>query len=241
MGFYEELSKVYEYVFPIKKNAVSLLEKYFTNGDLILDMGCGNGAYSIELGKAGGKVFAVDSDESMIEKAKIKGEELDLSCTFLKEDMCKVGELFKQHKFKLAFCIGNSLVHLKSKEDIESLIKDVYDLLEERGTFIIQIINYDRIVDYNITALPTIENKNIEFVRNYNLRLKDEKVDFNTKLILKDKNQIFENSISLIILGSHDLKIMLEGAGFKDVEFYGGFNNEEFTAECIPLVVIAKK
>ena len=42
-------------------------------------------------------------------------------------------------------------------------------MLENDGELVIQIVNYDRIVKFDVTELPTIKNSQIplEFIRHY--------------------------------------------------------------------------
>ena len=69
MSFYEELSKVYEYVFPLNKNALKFISENLKNGDKILDLACGAGEYSIALSEMGFNVDGIDLEKGMIDKA----------------------------------------------------------------------------------------------------------------------------------------------------------------------------
>lgn len=243
MSFYGELSKVYEYVFPLNKNTLKFISEDLKKGDRILDLACGSGDYSIALSKMGFTVDGIDLEKNMIEKAICKNINEENKVDFVSGDMSKINEIFKGNKYNSIFCVGNSIVHLEDKDKIFRLIKDIYSMLENHGELIIQIVNYDRIVKFGITELPTIQNSEVplKFIRHYIHRPENNKVDFNTKLILKDDKEIYENSVPLLILKSDELLSMLSDAGFTDIELYGSFLKEEFTINSFVLVVRAKK
>ena len=243
MSFYGELSKVYEYVFPLNKNTLKFISEDLEEGNRILDLACGSGDYSIALSKMGFTVDGIDLEKNMIEKAICKNINEENKVDFVSGDMTKINEIFKENKYNSIFCVGNSIVQLEDKDKIFRLIKDIYSMLENHGELIIQIVNYDRIVKFGITELPTIQNSEVplKFIRHYIHRPENNKVDFNTKLVLKGGKEIYENSVPLLILKSDELLSMLSDVGFTDIELYGSFLKEEFTINSFALVVRAKK
>ncbi|WP_461615761.1 class I SAM-dependent methyltransferase [Clostridium sp. Marseille-QA1073] len=243
MSFYGELSKVYEYVFPLNKNTLKFISENLKEGDRILDLACGSGDYSIALSKMGFKVDGIDLEKNMIEKAIGKNINEENKVNFISGDMTKINEIFKENKYNSIFCVGNSIVHLEDKDKIFRLIKDIYSMLENHGELIIQIVNYDRIVKFGITELPTIRNSEVplEFIRHYIHKPENNKVDFNTKLVLKGGKEIYENSVPLLIIKSEELVSILLNVGFTDIKLFGSFLKEEFTIDSFSLVVRAKK
>lgn len=242
MKFYKELSKVYDTVFPKDEETLEFLCEGLKVNSKILDLACGTGSYAIALGQKGHRVDAVDLGEEMINTAKGKG---GLYVNFALADMTKVKEIFQVSKYDFIFCIGNSLVHLENREKVQTLLKNMHDMLNYEGSIVIQIINYDRIIKYNIDSLPTIDRaeKGVKFTRNYDYNEKNSKVNFNTELIIsKDgKEERFENSVELLALQSGELITMLEKAGYSKIELYGGFHGEEYNDKSMALVVKAFK
>lgn len=238
MKFYKELSKVYDVVFPKNEQTLKFLCKYLKGNSTVLDLACGTGTYATPLALKGHRVDGIDLGEEMIEMAERKG---GLYANFVIGDMTEIKEEFKGKKYNLAYCIGNSIVHLKNKDKIQSFIKDIYDVLNEEGTFIVQIVNYDRIIKHDVKSLPTIEDKSkgVRFIRNYNFKEQEGKVEFQTELIInKDgKEEVFKNSVDLIALTKNELQSMFEKAGFSDIKVYGSFSEEDYSDESFSLVI----
>ncbi|AKL94105.1 methyltransferase [Clostridium aceticum] len=246
MGFYEEFSRYYDIVFPTGEAQLKFIQGASKNtSDKILDIACGTGNYSLALAERGFEVTATDLDEAMMkeveEKAKAKGLQLK---TYI-GDMKELATYLPQKGFDVAFCIGNSLVHLTKLEEIQSTLHQMYGILSEEGRLILQIINYDRIMKYNIDGLPTIEDKEagIKFIRKYNYDENKRLIYFNTELIVAKNDEIksFTNSVPLYPLLSHQLIAMLQIAGFKDMKIYGNFMEESYREESYAMVVVAEK
>lgn len=238
MKFYRELSNVYDIVFPRDDTTLKYLCKNLKGNSKILDLACGTGTYSIALAQKGHRVDGIDLGEEMITKAKGKG---GLFADFVVGDMTKVKDIFTGKKYDFVFCIGNSIVHLKNKEKIHKLIKDIYDMLIDDGSLVIQIINFDRVIKNNIKSLPTIDRaeKGIKFIRNYNYLESESKVEFNTELIItKNGNEDkCENSVDLIALKMEELKSIFVDTGFKSIEIYSNFNEEMYSEDSFALVI----
>lgn len=241
MNFYNVLSKYYDVIFTKDENTVNFLKGDLQINSKVLDVACGTGTYSIALGEEGVKVQGMDLDEEMINKAIAKNNNSNVR--FIAGDMLKLENIYEAHSFHKVFCIGNSLVHLSTKEEIEKAIEQMYKVLKKEGTLVIQIINYDRILSKNIKALPTIlrEEQGVEFVRKYELN-GEGKIIFLGQINIEEDGNSYENGVELIPLQSEELKQMLLKIGFKNIEFYGSFKKETYNKEeSYALVVRAEK
>jgi SAM-dependent methyltransferase len=241
LGFYEELSKYYDIVFPLGQAQLNFISSRAMRKKKILDLAAGTGNYSIALSKMGYEVTAVDLDEEMVRKVEEKNKAEGTNTKALILDMKEVENL--SDKFDLIICIGNSLVHLQNKEEIQTLIKKLYKLLEKDGVLIIQIVNYDRILDNNVKELPLIsrEDKGVKFIRNY--EKENEKILFKSKLVISEDSEekVYDNVVELYPLRSGDLELILKEAGFKKVDLYGDFNEGQYNLSSMATVVAARK
>lgn len=242
MGFYQQISKYYDYIFPASDKAVEFFTKRFIKHKVrsVLDVACGSGNYLQALAEKGYQMTGVDLDLAMVEAAQAKAKANKLNYTVIQGDMQSLDSILFE-KFDALICIGNSLVHLIGKEEILKALRGFYSRLHSKGMAIIQIINYDRIIEQNIDALPTIENRKIglSFVRKYDYRPEEEIVYFNTLLTVPGEK--YENSIPLYPLVKDDLISMIEEAGFKSWDLHGGFDEKPWTPSSYATVVVAYK
>src|SRR5690554_5475356 len=163
--FYSEIAKYYDDIFPIGNNQIQLISK---SAGLppkdILDVACGSGGYSIRLSDMGYTVSAIDLDENMIRNLNNKDKNINAQVL----NMLNIHEL--SGDFDLIFCIGNSLVHLEQLQEIGQFLTSCKKKLRKGGKLILQLINFERILEKEIKSLPTITNdeKHLRFERSYN-------------------------------------------------------------------------
>jgi len=239
MGFYDEISKYYDDIFPVDKEQVNFLSE--TSGKppkYLLDIACGTGGYSLELAKLGYKVTAVDLDEKMVKELKNKAENLNIDIQAIQSNMLDIDKRIN-NKFDLAFCIGNSLVHLAGEREIEKFLKEMKGMLNENGSLIVQIINYDRVLENKVSFLPTIKNaeRGLEFSRIYGYDSEKSKILFKT--VLKVDGNIIENEIALYPILADNLVNLVHKAGFENVNIYGDLEGVEFNKNSSYVLVLS--
>src|SRR5690349_16469865 len=87
----------------------------------ILDVPCGLGRHSIELGKRGHQMTSVDlSPESLVE-AKRNAAEAGVLIDWVHADMSDLKNACSQKRFDGAFCFGNSFGYMEHERTIDFL------------------------------------------------------------------------------------------------------------------------
>lgn len=176
----------------------------------------------------------------MLSIARRKGE-FEERASFMRLNMLKVHELFPSNSLDAVICFGNTLVHLQSPGEILSFLNHSYRILNPTGKLMLQIINYDYILDQGLDGLPTIDNDYISFERLYEFREQDELINFKTTLTVKQNGQVIRNSVPLYPIRRDLLYHLLDEAGFNQIEFYGSFDRATMIKETFPLIITAGK
>lgn len=252
MEFYSSFSENYDKIFPLKQKKIELLNNTFSdldNEQSILDVGCGTGSYALELAKKGYRVTGIDLDPEMIElakqkKAALNDTEAQQRLDFFKLGMLELNEEFNESSFSGIYIIGNVLVHL-NKAEIKEFIQILKGLLKKEGKILIQIINYQRILDLGLKGLATLYSKDgkIRFERDYEYDEHNNKIYFKTTLVEQKNNKILaKNKIELYPLTKDELIDILESAAFNIETIYGNAAGEPFKKlESTPLILTASK
>ena len=240
MEFYSSISAYYDEIFPLKIRQLEFVLSSIENveSNILLDIGCGTGSLSIELAKSLGQVTGIDLDEAMLEIARSKTKE---PVSFQTMDMLSIENEFGSSAFDTVLCFGNTLVHLPGSEAIQGSIHQAHQVLKPSGKLMLQIINYDRILDQNIKGLPTIENEKVRFNRNYNYDADASKIDFETILFDKVRNRRLVNHVDLYPIRKKELTAMLEDVGFTNLNFFGSFKKSDPTLNDQPLIISCRK
>ena len=232
MRFYESIAENYENIFSPNKMQINFLKERARNK--LLDVACATGKVASEMKNAGFDILGIDIEEKFIYRA-INQNNINAKVMNML-DIDKLSE-----KFGLIYCIGNSLVHLRNKDQVKSFLSKCYEKLEDKGNLVIQIINFYPFLNKDeefLGSLPTIKNDKITFIRKYYKN--GDYIRFNTVMNIEEKS--IENNIDLLPIIAPEIKEILENIGFKNIELYGGFNKSDFELEnSIPLVISATK
>ena len=233
MDFYKSISNYYNDIFPLNKAQVPFVESSVTSFRNILDIGCGTGGLAISLCNTFDDVFAIDPDKRMLDIAKQNSADTSLKLGF--GGMLDIDNLFKEDYFENVLCFGNTVVHLQNLEDIFLFFKKVRHILKPDGKFLFQIINYDNVLDNELKGLPTIENDDISFIRNYNLNEKG-LIEFETILTLKKSKESIINCVELFPIRQNQIIDGLKDAGFTDYNVYSSFKKDAYNKNGLPLI-----
>jgi cyclopropane fatty-acyl-phospholipid synthase-like methyltransferase len=90
-------------------------------GASILDVPCGLGRHSIELGKRGCRMTSVDLSQESLVEAKRNAAEAGVSVEWVHADMSVLDRGCVQKKFDGAFCFGNSFGYMDYNRTIDFL------------------------------------------------------------------------------------------------------------------------
>ncbi|MDD2358382.1 MAG: 2-isopropylmalate synthase [Thiovulaceae bacterium] len=94
-------------------------------GEVILDLGCGDGTLALEIQKSGTKVVAVDLSADMVKSAQAKG---------INASIMSATELPFINQFDVVF--SNAVLHWIKESD--AVVKKVYDVLKPEGRFVVE-------------------------------------------------------------------------------------------------------
>ncbi len=251
MKFYDLLARTYEEIFPVgKEQAAFAAAEAGGKGARVLDIGCGTGAMARALWKRGFKVVGIDDNERMIEEAqeRLRTDEYReaekysrIQPHFQVMDMRTIDTYFEANSFDALFSLGNTLVHLQSSEEIGVFLDAAETVLKPGGRLVVQILNYDYILDERITRLPLIETSGYRFHRSYELPGDDGLVTFRGVLEEKGSGMRIESVTRLYPLRSWQLKELLETHAFQVQAEYGSYSYGPAGGKQLPFIVTARK
>ena len=233
-NLYSEFARHYDYIFPENQATTTFLKDVFTSGK-ILDLGCATGTYALALQGCKRELEGIDIDPEMIKEAIKKADKNPLKPLFRVGDIAK---LDYSNKYQGVYSIGNTIVHLPTIAAIAVLMTKIYQALVPGGETVIQIINYDRIIDRGLTELPDLEALGRRFQRRY--EFSDDHLVFETALTYDGTTALSQTR--LIPLRQSELVEILGNAGFDSIICYGGYDKQPFRKDSsYHLIVRARK
>ena len=238
MKFYQSIHQFYDNIFPYNEQQLRFVESQSKGKGKMLDVGCGTGSLAINMAKNGFDVTAIDLEVEMIEIAKNKST--TQNPVFKVANMLNIDQFFPCNHFDVITCFGNTLVHLTDNNDVVKFLLHVNRLLKPEGKFLLQILNYEYILQNNITQLPVIENDTIRFIREY-VFLNTGYIEFRTSLFIKENAQTINNTVVLNPIKSIPLIELLEKRNFRKIDLFGNFSGSALTFDSLPLIISSIK
>lgn len=117
-----------------------------------LDLGCGSGFQSLALAELGFKVLAVDTSAELL--AELQSRAAGRPITTVLGDMVDASLYAAQGPFELAVCMGDSLVHLASFDEVSRCLAGVRQQMEPGGTLVLTFRDLTRELTGIDRALP---------------------------------------------------------------------------------------
>ena len=214
----------------------------------ILDLGCGTGEHSRFLAEQGFEVLGVDSSLSMLEKAC--DSPLPENLSFQNADLTQLND-FVGPAWNGALCLGNVLPHLNSDVALSSMLLSLRRLLSDDAPIVLQLLNYDRIIDTGIRYLPPTFQPGDSGGETVFLRfmtVQEDGMILFTPTSLRYRPEV-ENPVEVMasrrvrVRGWRRFEVLkhLAAAGFSQHEVFGGIRWEPWEAlESHDLVVVAR-
>lgn len=255
--FYTALAEHYSAIFPPGGPQLSFLAGLLgaAGPGPFLDVACGTGAFVLAAAQGGRRSVGVDISPAMINRAQLELRRLavlipGIEATFAVGDMRNLPELADSH-FAATACIGNSLPHLLTPEDLGSCLTELARVVRPGGLLVIQTVNYDGLMlpkTGSSLSLPVIKRDTpaLLFERHYLWR-PDGLLDFVVRLRLGDNPQTERSSRELTRSTPlrpwlrADLESHLASAGFGAVVVYGGFDLRPHRGDAPALVLVATR
>lgn len=197
----------------------------------VVDLACGKGRHAVTLNNLGLDVLGVDLSENSINNAK---HHENKTLRFGVHDM---REPLNENGFDAVFNLFTSFGYFDEIEDNHRVIQSVYNMLNEKGLFIIDFMNSAKVIKNLVPSEIKIED-DIEFhiTRKYTGQHIIKEIKF------EDKNQHFEFNEKVQALKFQDFQELLIENKFEIIRTFGDFNLNEFEENSSDrLIIIARK
>lgn len=205
-----------------------------------LDAGSGTGFHSLLLAQLGVQVTAVDISPKMINALLGHARRYGLRISSIEGSFAEVPQIVS-NGFDAVFCMGNSLAHATSRDELGSWLRAFAEVLLPDGVLILQNLNYDRILAERNRIQSTKDVGNKSFTRFYDYE--EDRVIFNIRTAERSEKGIVERvrTVSLLPLRRSDLVSALESARFSDIRTFGGISRDVFDAGTSKDLVISAR
>ncbi len=193
--------------------------------DIILDLACGQGRHSLELGRRGYRnVYGLDRSHYLINKARQVNVQERLGVNFKEGDARKLP--YNDDTFTVVMILGNSFGYFESMDDDIRILKEVMRVLRPNGRFLLDVADGNFLRNnYNPRSWEWID-KNHFVCRERSLagdgeRLISREVISNTK-----KGVIVDQFYAERLYDIESLTEVLKKAGFKNIYVHSDYKTD---------------
>jgi len=237
MSLYSGFAEYYEQIFPFREEVYSFLHGCLPEHRSlrVLDLGCGPGHYCGRFAADGMETVGLDLDREMIAQARSRYLSAEFHCL----DMERAGSLGSG--FHGIYCIGNVAAHLPT-DRFADLLGRLYRMIEPGGTWAMQVVNWDRILEQGSQIFPVKQfaGEGNEFRRSYPA-ISEEQVTFRVELALAGTVR-FSEETTLYPLRSQRLVELHRQAGFRRPDLFADFRGRPFSpGEGGGMVLVARR
>ncbi|MCF8260795.1 MAG: class I SAM-dependent methyltransferase [Melioribacteraceae bacterium] len=239
--FYSSLSENYDEMINFDKsveNKSKLLGNIFSPENMsCADIGSGTGVDSIALSKLGVKTDGFEPSIKMIGKAEINVRKFSQSVKFFNYSLDEIPPEFDE-KYDGVICLGNVLANIPN-EKLNTSLKKISNLLKKDGMFLVQILNYTKILNEKERIVNITQNGGKTFIRFYDF-YKD-RLQFNI-LIYETQNPNNRKLISTPIFPHEKATVAKVLELQSKIEFFGSLKMDPFDENnSSDLVILGKK
>lgn len=162
-------------------NILSICSENNIDYDSYLDLACGTGNLTIEIGGVFKHIWAVDLSTDMLSEAERKMRETGMSARFICQDICSLN---LNNTFNLITCCLDSSNYILEKDNFEKYLLGAYNLLKDDGLFIFDINSYYKLTDVLGNNTYNYDSDDVVYMwENY---LENDVVDMNLIFFVKE-------------------------------------------------------
>jgi glycine/sarcosine N-methyltransferase len=242
MCFYDQIADSYDEMTNLDSrmdNIRSFIDRIKTRYELTsaVDVACGIGRHAVVMSQMGIRAVGADMSAAMLQKAQAFAKQAGVQTQWINCPMQELSQHIKE-KFDIVLCLGNSLPHILSQDDLDKTISGFAQILRPGGILLIQLLNYHRILKDKKRIVAVTRNNNNEYIRFYDFL--PELLQFNL-LRIKWEGTKSKHILSSTILFPYAFAILqrvLQEHKFSTINTYSDLDFNRFDEDNSPNLVI---
>jgi SAM-dependent methyltransferase len=213
------------------------LQRLAAPGDVrarVLDAACGTGMHAIALAQRGFRVAGADLSAAMVERARQNAGVAGAAVHFEAAGFGALSAAFGGEAFDAVVCLGNSLPHVLTPEDLLAALRDFAACLRPEGLLLIQNRNFDAVLASGERWMEPQSHREGDVERIF-LRFYDFEpagvIAFNILSLKRSGQGPWSQQVMttrLRPITQTDLLATLSKAGFARTESFGSMSGEPF-------------
>ena len=211
-------------------------ETAISRNDLILDLCCGPGRHAIELSARGYTVIGLDLSLDLLMEARRRAHEDSRRLPLVRAEMEHIPFT---SSFNLVINLFNSFGYYMSEKRNENVLLNIYDSLVLNGVFLMDYFNKPWVLSHLEPVTERTLESGVKLIERRAFDHTQNRINKTTTVI--KNNEKSERIESVRLYSPHELKSMIEQAGFSIEKTFGGFDKRPYDNDSSHLIIVASK
>jgi len=197
----------------------------FKPENYILDLCCGQGRHSIELGRRGFEnIYGLDRSRYLIQKAKSSAKKDGIFCRFREGDARKLP--YNSDFFDSVMIVGNSFGYFESINDDVQVLKEIYRVLKPWGKVLIDITDGSYLKNNFQPRSWEWLDQDLFVCRERSLSLDVQRLISREVITHVNKGVLVDQFYAERLYSNEQISELLKKVGFSDIKFHGTITPE---------------
>lgn len=233
MEINQNIAEYYDELYPVTDEQKKFYEKKMNNFSApvkFLRIGCGTGSFEHSLARDGSDVTGIETSPELLESANRKRRTQLMSVRYFHMSSLEMGRFLGKNFYNIISILDGRIAFTHDNTLMAKLFYDCRELISDGGFLIVTLPNFERYTGQEDFYLPL--HKSIRASLSSHIAQKDGTFYLNQKLETGNgKKLTVTEDAPINMLIKEDLKKYALDAGFKNVEFFEGFNLAPLTQE----------
>ena len=201
----------------------------------LLDLACGIGRHSIELARRGYRVTGVDRSHSYLQKAERAARDSGVSIEFVEKDM---REFRQPNTYDGAINLYTSFGYFPDASDDLQVLVNVFESLQPGASFLIDLVGKEIFLrSFKAQVLRREGDVTVLEERSLN----EDQTWLENRWVVSKGAEHKEFKVAHRLYSAEALRVILERAGFFQIEIYGDLQRNPYDQNAKRLVALARK
>ena len=205
---------------------------------IVLDLCCGTGRHSIVLSQHGWSIIGLDLSKNLLIIAKQRMRQKAVDFPLIRADMRYFP--FRNEVFKAVVNMFTSFGYLPSETEDLKCLCEVQRTLMENGYFLIDVVNKEYVAKI-YKERDWAEYEPFYLLENRILDLRKSMLLSEWTIIRKNTNEVRHIQHNLRMYSYPKMKQMLDKAGLRIKQVYGGYDKKKFSQNASRMILLAQK